>query len=135
MRITWNPATDTFTWGNRAGVKWSLTPIPKGEDDWDTTRLKVGAECPYFKDGHEFAGVEWEGDPGYSAVKIISGPWDEAYLRQESCGSGRRVAEVSADDKLVVMNKARNMRNGCMARNLLSQKAVFYLVLCLVLLS
>ena len=109
MRITWNSATDTFTWRNRAGVSWSLTPVPKGEDDWDTTKLKVGPECPYFKDGHESAAVEWEGDPGYSAVSAIKGPWKEAYLRQESCGSGPKVADVSADDKLVVMNKARNV--------------------------
>ena len=108
----WNPATGYFTWQNRAGVKWSLKPIAKGEDDWDTSKLKVGPECPYFKDGHEFAAVEWEGDAGYSAVSTIKGPGEEAYLRQESCGSGPRVAAVTADDKLVVMNKARVVKGG-----------------------
>ena len=53
-----------------------------------------------------YAGVEWEGEPGYSEVARISGPWEEAYLKQETCGSGPRVADVSAEDKLVVMNKA-----------------------------
>ena len=48
VRITWNAATDTFTWRNRAGVKWGLTPIPEGDDDWVTDKLEVGPECPYY---------------------------------------------------------------------------------------
>ena len=86
MVITWNNATDTFDWRNRAGYHWSLTPIQKGDEDWDTTKLKVGPECPYFENGHEFAAVEWEGEPGYSVVSTIKGPWGEAFLREESCG-------------------------------------------------
>ena len=31
--------------------------------------------------------MEWEGDPGYSDVSTIKGPFEEGYLRQESCGS------------------------------------------------
>ena len=90
VQITWSNTTNTFTWYNHAGFSWSLTPIPKGNEDYDTTKLKVGPECPYFKKGHkkgEFAAVEWEGQPGYSDVSTIKGPWEEAYLRQESCGS------------------------------------------------
>ena len=46
----------------------------------------MGPECPYFKNGYEFAAVEWEGEPGYSAVSTIKGPWEEAYLREQRCG-------------------------------------------------
>ena len=111
VRITWNAATDTFTWRNRAGAKWGLTPIPKGEDDWVTDRLEVGPECPYYNSTrpHRYAGVEWEGEAGFSEVSRILGPWEEAYLKQETCGSGPRVADVSADDKLVVMNKVNKV--------------------------
>ena len=48
VRITWNDATGTFTWRNRAGAKWGLTPIPEGDDDWVTDKLEVGPECPYY---------------------------------------------------------------------------------------
>ena len=85
VRITWND-DGTFEWRNRAGYHWSLAPIPKGEDDWDTTKLQVGPECPYFKDGHTFAAVEWEGEPGHSVVSTIKGPWGEAFLREDACG-------------------------------------------------
>ena len=44
-------STGTFTWRNRAGVSWSLSPIPSGEKDWDTSKLEVGPECPYFDAG------------------------------------------------------------------------------------
>ena len=58
----------------------------KGEGAWDTAKLKLGPDCPYFENGHEFVAVEWRGEPGDSVVSSIKGGWEVAYLRERSCG-------------------------------------------------
>ena len=93
--VTWNESAKAFNWRNRDGFQWSLKPISMGNGKWDTTKLKVGPECPYSYDnypdnGYKFAVVTWKGEPGHSKVNRIR--WDgesrrgEEYLREESCG-------------------------------------------------
>ena len=84
VQITWDLDTLSFKWRNRGGVSWSLLPIHTGED-WDTTKLEAGPDCPYLEAGHKFAAAEWEGNPGHSNVSAIVGPWGEVYFRQQSC--------------------------------------------------
>ena len=59
VKITWNPAKGAFTWRNRAGVTWTLTPMMGPSDSWDRTKLAVGNDSPYKNDGHMFAKIEW----------------------------------------------------------------------------
>ena len=59
VEIIWNQAKGAFTWKNRAGVTWTLTPLMGSSGDWDETKLAVGNDCPYRNDGHEFAMIEW----------------------------------------------------------------------------
>ena len=87
VQITWNENAGTFTWKNRAGATWSLTLIPMG-DEWNTTNLAVGPECPYYNSGHKFAGLEWKGIPGASEISTVRGPWNEPYQRK-ACPQGR----------------------------------------------
>ena len=84
MQITWDENAGSFTWLNRAGVSWSLSAIPMGDDAWSTENLAVGPDCPYFNSGHTFAGLEWQGEPGASELSTISGPHSELYQR-EAC--------------------------------------------------
>ena len=90
VKITWDEIHGTFKWENHAGVTWSLALIPYG-DGWNTNKLAVGPECPYFNNGHEFAGLVWSGHPGDSKLLSIIGPGNEAYLGKEcpDLGSGR----------------------------------------------
>ena len=59
----------TLKWANRAGVSWTLTETS------DKTKLDVGKDCPYFKDGYQQATVVWVS----SHVTGILGPSDELY--------------------------------------------------------
>ena len=59
VEITWNPTKGAFTWRNRAGVTWTLTPMMGPSGGLDRTKLAVGKDCPYKNDGHEFAKIEW----------------------------------------------------------------------------
>ena len=63
VEITWNAASQTFTWANLAGVSWTLTPI-SGSGGWDTTKLAVGNDNPYFTEGYTFATIEWVSSEG-----------------------------------------------------------------------
>ena len=58
VEINWNHDKGSFTWENRAGVSWTLTPI-HGVGGWDTTKLAVGSDCTYYNEGHHFATLEW----------------------------------------------------------------------------
>ena len=58
VQITWNAATNAFTWANKAGVSWTLKPI-SGKGGWDTTQLTVGNDNPYYQDGYTTAKIEW----------------------------------------------------------------------------
>ena len=58
VQITWNAATNAFTWANQAGVSWTLKPI-SGKGGWDTTQLTVGNDNPYYQDGYTTAKIEW----------------------------------------------------------------------------
>ena len=60
VEINWNHDRGSFTWENRAGVSWTLTPI-HGVGGWDATKLAVGSDCAYYNEGHHFATVEWVG--------------------------------------------------------------------------
>merc|ERR1712241_441124 len=81
VEIIWNQAKGSFTWQNRAGVTWTLTPLMGSSGDWDETKLAVGNDCPYRNDGHEFARIEWGSLEGSTVVTTIWGPWNEPYLR------------------------------------------------------
>ena len=59
VQITWKQAKGAFTWKNRAGVTWTLTPLMGSLGGWDKTKLAVGNDCPYRNEGHEFAKIEW----------------------------------------------------------------------------
>ena len=59
VEIIWNQNKGAFTWQNRAGVTWTLTPLMGEGGSWDETKLLVGNECPYRYEGHEFAKIEW----------------------------------------------------------------------------
>ena len=72
INITWNRETNAFTWTNKAGVSWTLTPIFI-DSELDTTRLALGLDCPYYKDENKYATFVWEGLPGSSNVSIIKG--------------------------------------------------------------
>ena len=58
VEINWNHGS--FTWENRAGISWTLTPIrqPIG-GDWDYTKLQVGSDNIYYNEGYHFATLEW----------------------------------------------------------------------------
>ena len=58
VEINWDHDKGSFTWENRAGVSWTLTPI-HGVGGWDTTKLAVGSDCTYYNEGHHFATLEW----------------------------------------------------------------------------
>ena len=60
VEITWNVGSNTFTWQNKAGVSWTLTPIG-GSGGWDITKLALGNDNPYFNDGYTTAVLEWVG--------------------------------------------------------------------------
>ena len=58
VQVTWSKDTNSFTWTNKAGVSWSLKPV-SGMGGFDTTKLLVGNENPYFRDGYTSAKIEW----------------------------------------------------------------------------
>ena len=58
VEINWNHDSKSFTWENRAGISWTLTPI-HGVGGWDTSKLAVGSDCVYYTEGHHFATMEW----------------------------------------------------------------------------
>ena len=66
VEIIWNQNKGAFTWQNRAGVTWTLTPLMGSSGDWDETKLAVGNDCPYRNDGHEFAMIEWVSSASFS---------------------------------------------------------------------
>ena len=47
VTITYNIHQDSYTWSNRAGEEWTLYPTE------NFNVLKVGEDCPAFKDGYE----------------------------------------------------------------------------------
>ena len=59
VEIIWNQNKGAFTWQNRAGVTWTLTPMMGSSGSWDETKLAVGNDSPYRNDGFEFARIEW----------------------------------------------------------------------------
>ena len=62
VKITWNAGSNTFTWQNRAGVSWTLTPLVCDEcGGWDKTKLTVGNDNPYYGVGYKTTTVEWVG--------------------------------------------------------------------------
>lgn len=83
VEIVWDSAKESFMWQTKAGVRWSLTPVHETNDmgGWDTTKLVVGEDSPYYKEGSHFATVEWGMVEGAWVVTGINGPWDEPYLR------------------------------------------------------
>ena len=58
VEVTWNAATNAFTWTNLAGVSWTMNPI-SGNGGWDTKTLTVSNDNPYFSDGYTTAHMEW----------------------------------------------------------------------------
>merc|ERR1712051_692957 len=72
VNISWDSATEEFTWSNRAGVQWTLR-----ETDYPNV-LEVGEDCPYYTSGHTEASVVFNED---GSVKSIAGPWNEIYLK------------------------------------------------------
>ena len=68
VKITHNLATNTYTWKNRAGVSWTLYPKSSSE-------LRVGTDCPYYKNGHKVA--------RFTSVGVY-GPWGELYKREDA---------------------------------------------------
>ena len=71
VEIIWNQAKGAFTWQNRAGVTWTLTPLMGSSGDWDETKLAVGNDCPYRNDGHEFAMIEWVSSASFAFLVIL----------------------------------------------------------------
>ena len=66
VTVSWKDDKKNFVWKNRAGISWTLEPIPIG-DAWNLTHTEVGPDCPFFNDGYEFArALTWEGAPGES---------------------------------------------------------------------
>ena len=84
VNITWNRGTSDFTWKNKAGASCILTPIFI-DGKFDTTRLAVGLDCPWYKDTYKFATLKWDGVPGSSNVTNIGGPLNEVFQRYPSC--------------------------------------------------
>jgi hypothetical protein len=75
----------TLKWSNRAGVSWMLSLID------DKTKLDVGNDCPYFKDGHKQVTVVWEG----SQVSGLVGPFDELYSKSNDVTASSKDEENS----------------------------------------
>ena len=73
VQITWKQAKGAFTWQNRAGVTWTLTPLMGSLGGWDKTKLAVGNDCPYRNEGHEFAMIEWVSSALFS-ISSATGP-------------------------------------------------------------
>ena len=65
VTITHSVTRHTYTWKNRAGVSWTLYPKSSSE-------LRVGTDCPYYKNGHKVA--------RFTSVGVY-GPWGELYER------------------------------------------------------
>ena len=66
VTITYNNATETYTWKNQAGENWTLYPTAK------LNELKVGPDCPYYSDGYIVAKLTTDG---------VYGPGNELYTR------------------------------------------------------
>jgi len=64
----------TLKWTNRAGVSWTLAATS------DKTKLNVGNDCPYFKDGHKQVTVVWKGEQ----VSGLRSPSDELYEKSST---------------------------------------------------
>ena len=58
-----------YKWKNRANVEWDLIPIADVDN-----MLRVGKECPYYKNGYTSAVFNETG---------IFGPWKEFYAYQK----------------------------------------------------
>ena len=58
VEIIFDHDKGSFTWENLAGVRWTLSPI-QGFGGWDTSKLSVGSDNPYFNEGYTFASIEW----------------------------------------------------------------------------
>ena len=68
VEIIWVQSEGHFTWETKAGVRWNLTPMTLrgltagghgAGGTWDITRLSVGQDSPFYKDGHHYATIEW----------------------------------------------------------------------------
>ena len=127
VHITWSQSQGVFTWQNRAGVTWTLTPMMGSNGMWDISRLSVGNSCPYRNDGHEYAMVEWvsycailntntcpyitstfplEGSmEGSMVVTTIWGPWSEPYLRDMQGSSF--TFDSNSDPAAAIANRRR----------------------------
>jgi len=69
VSISYNHFEDNYTWSNKAAVSWTLYPTERPHV------LKVGEDCPYFKDGYEILEVNQMG---------VYGPGMEFYSKSES---------------------------------------------------
>lgn len=67
VKISYNYGQGTYTWRNKAGISWTLYPTNNGN------QLKVGNDCPYYKNGHVKATFDANG---------VAGPWGEIYSRR-----------------------------------------------------
>ena len=67
VTITYNEASNTYTWKNRAGATWTLSSTI------NSNRLRVHEDCPYFKTGYKIATFNQMG---------IYGPGNEFYVKK-----------------------------------------------------
>jgi len=68
VTITYNAASKSYIWSNRAGISWSLYPTSKSGE------LRVGQDCPpYYSTGHTIANFTADG---------VYGPSNELYSRK-----------------------------------------------------
>ena len=72
VSITYDSVKGTYKWENKAGVSWTLYPTNNGNE------LKVGTDCPYYKNGHVVAKFDANG---------VEGPHGEIYSRKCECSS------------------------------------------------
>jgi hypothetical protein len=78
----------TLKWSNNDGVSWMLFLTD------DKTKLDVGSDCPYFKDGYKQATVVWEG----GQVSGLISPFQELYSKSND------VTASSKDEQNSIMN-------------------------------
>ena len=67
VTITYNADQGTYTWKNKANRQWTLYPSSV------ENVLKVGTDCPYYKNGHVTATFTTNG---------VLGPHGELYTRK-----------------------------------------------------
>ena len=94
--ITYNNVSETYTWKNEAGANWTLYPTAK------LNELKVGPDCPHYRDGHTVAKFTTYG---------VYGPGNELYTRKCKTMSTIRFSEAvarSCSVKKMLLNVSQN---------------------------